>query len=64
LPVVEKVTVQASTADGTVVEVTGKNGLRWQLMITRGDPSAEKEHRVEGKGGVYVWKGSHRLVKS
>jgi hypothetical protein len=64
LPVVQRVTVQASSADGTVVEVRGKNGLHWQLMIARGDPSAEKEHRVEGNGGVYVWKGSYRLVKS
>jgi len=63
LPVVERVTIRASAADGAVVEISGKDGLRWQLMITRGDPSPEKEHRLEGKGGVYVWKGSHRLVK-
>ncbi len=64
LPVVERVTIQASAAEGTVVGISGKDGLHWQLMIARGDPSPEKEHRVEGKGGVYVWKGSHRLVKS
>jgi hypothetical protein len=64
LPVVQRVTVQASTSDGTVVEISGKKGLNWQLMIARGDPSVEKEHRVQGKGVLYVWKGSHALVKT
>jgi hypothetical protein len=63
LPLIERVNIQAAAAEGTVVEISGRDGLRWRLMIARGDPSPEKAHRVEGKGGVYEWKGSHRLVK-
>lgn len=60
-PTVQAVRVLASTDDGTVVAITGKNGLAWTLMITNRPADAHAEHRIEADSKTYTWTGNAAL---
>lgn len=60
-PTIQSVQVVASTEEGTVVKVAGKNGLAWTILISNCPDSATAEHRIEAGGEVYTWKGNAEL---
>ncbi|MBX3735823.1 MAG: heparinase II/III family protein [Candidatus Didemnitutus sp.] len=60
-PTVQSVRVVASTDEGTVVAITGKDGLAWTLMITNRAADAQAEHRIDADGQTYMWTGNAAL---
>jgi oligo-alginate lyase len=60
--VIAGVRVLASTSDGSVVEVTGANGLRWVVMINNGPASATAHHSVSAGGQAYQWTGNYSVT--
>ncbi|MDB4879075.1 MAG: Heparinase family protein [Gemmatimonadetes bacterium] len=54
-PRLQRVTVLASSAEGTVAEVTGEAGVRWVVMVASGAASATARHRV----GTHEWTGNY-----
>jgi hypothetical protein len=63
MPEITDVRVVASTDEGTVVEITGKNTLHWVLMVTNGRASASAAHAITANGTVYAWTGNAALRK-
>jgi hypothetical protein len=63
-PTIIGVRVLASDDEGTVVELTGRDGSRWHVMVTNrpSDPSAEHVMKVEGT--TYRWKGDVEVERS
>lgn len=60
-PMIESVKVIASTVEGTVVSIQGKNNLRWLFMTTNGDSSDTAQHIITQNGITYTWKGNFSL---
>ncbi|HET8654963.1 MAG TPA: alginate lyase family protein [Longimicrobiaceae bacterium] len=58
---IQAVRVLADDADASVVEVTGKGGLRWLLMVTNDPASASAHHRVTAGGRTYEWTGDYAV---
>jgi hypothetical protein len=52
------VRVLASTSEGTVVEISGADGLKRVVMTTNGPASATARHRVAAGGQTYEWTGN------
>lgn len=59
----EKVEVLDSGDDYTVVDISGKNNLRWILFIVNNDASADVTHKIFVEGKEYEWIGPINLVK-
>ena len=57
-PRLQGVRVLGENAEGTVVEVTGPDGLRWTLMTTNGGASASATHRVAAGETTHEWTGN------
>lgn len=47
---------------GTVLEVTGTDGLKWMVMVTHGAASSAAQHRVSGDGQVFAWTGNYSVA--
>jgi hypothetical protein len=60
---VESITVLASTDSGTIVEIGGKNSLRWVFMVSNGPASETSKHTVIANGVQYSWVGNYHLNK-
>jgi hypothetical protein len=60
---VQAVRVLASWPEGTVVEITGKDGFRWVFMAANGPGPASVEHQVRAGSEVYTWTGHAALRK-
>ncbi|AHG88730.1 Heparinase II/III family protein [Gemmatirosa kalamazoonensis] len=58
---IESVRVLGSSAEGSVVEVAGKNGLRWTVMVTNGPASATARHALTFGGQTYSWTGNYAV---
>jgi hypothetical protein len=43
------------------VEVTGKNGIRWTVMVTDGPASATARHALAFGGQTYAWTGNYAV---
>jgi hypothetical protein len=57
----QQVRVIATTADASVVEVTGANGLQWTIMVNDGPASATQHHTVTAGGQTYEWTGNYSV---
>jgi hypothetical protein len=55
------VRVIAATADASVIEVTGANGLQWTIMVNDGPASATQRHAVTAGGKTYEWTGNYAV---
>ena len=55
---IQSVRVLGSDAEGSVVEVTGREGLRWIVMVSNGAASAIARHRITFGGQTYEWTGN------
>lgn len=62
--IVSSVRVLAANDEGTVVEITGANGLKWTFAVTNGVASDTAQHRINAGGVNYEWKGNYSLVKN
>jgi hypothetical protein len=60
-PAIASVQVLASTAEGSVVRVEGKNGLAWTVMVTNGPASATARHAITAGGTTYTWVGNYEV---
>jgi hypothetical protein len=56
-PRIQMVKVLLSTAEATVVEVTGDAGLAWTVLVSNGPASAAARHRAGG----YEWVGDFEV---
>jgi hypothetical protein len=55
---IEGVRVVGASSEGTVVEVAGKNGLRWTVMVANGPASGTARRSVTFGGRTYSWTGN------
>ena len=60
-PSIQAVRTLADTDEGTVVEVTGKAGLSWTIMVANGPASTTTSHRVSASGRTFTWTGNYRV---
>jgi hypothetical protein len=60
--VIRNVRVLSSTAEASVVEILGDNGLRWVVMVNNGPASATAAHRVVTGGPTYEWTGNFSVT--
>jgi oligo-alginate lyase len=62
--VMANVRVLTATDEGTIVEITGTNSLKWTLCIANGAASETAQHRINAGGMNYEWKGNYSLIKN
>ena len=51
----------ASTAEGSVVEITGERDLRWIVLVANGPASTSARHRIAAEGRTYEWTGNYAV---
>jgi hypothetical protein len=56
-PVIQAVRVVDSSPAGSVIEVTGDQGLVWTVLASNGPASTTARHRV----GTYEWVGNFEV---
>ena len=60
--VIQRVRVVASTSEGSVIEVTGANGLAWTIMVNNGAASTTARHSVGADGRTFSWTGNYNIT--
>lgn len=60
---VESVRVIGTDDTGTVVEISGKNSMRWLFMVAHGPASDSASHTIRLGGTTYSWTGNFSLKK-
>jgi len=61
---IEKVEVIGHDDSGSVIEIFGKNGLMWTVMVNNGNPFTEDIHQVWFQDRKFEWQGNYKLVKT
>ena len=61
---VKEVSVLASTADATVIEINGTGSLHWLFAVANGEASNNAIHSVVVGGKTFSWKGNYYLWKN
>lgn len=61
---IESVSVLASTDEGTVVEIVGKDSVRMVFMVANGSASDTARHRISTNGCEYSWVGNYQFIKN
>ena len=61
-PVVVDVRVIGHTDEGSVVDVMGRDGPLWRVMVTNQSPDPEREHSLTFGDEVVSWTGTHRVI--
>jgi hypothetical protein len=56
---IEKVTILQSSADYTVVRVTGKEHINWLFIINNGTADEKKQHSLAVEGKTITWTGNY-----
>ena len=57
----QQVRVIATTADASVIQVSGADGLRWTIMVNDGAASTTQHHVVTVGGKTYEWTGNYAV---
>ncbi|BBM72367.1 alginate lyase family protein [Rhodothermus marinus] len=60
-PQVQAVRVVGHNAEGSVVEVIGKGGWKWTIMVTNGPADPEARHTVTFDGRTFSWTGNYAV---
>jgi hypothetical protein len=60
---IQSVGVLASTDEGSVVEVRGKDSLRWIFLVANGTASETATHAITAGGIEYRWTGNAALQR-
>ena len=58
-PNLNEVQVLADDNEGSVVEITGANGIKLTVMVSNGSSAAGAHHHVAVAGKAYDWTGSY-----
>jgi hypothetical protein len=61
--IVNSVSVLASTDEGTVVEIMGKNDLKWIFMVSNRPDATNASHTISVFGKTYTWTGNASMKK-
>ncbi len=61
-PLVTGIRVLASDAEGSVVELTGPRGLRWQVSVTHGAASRTAARTVRNAGSSFTFTGNVQVT--
>jgi hypothetical protein len=61
---IKDVKVLASTAEATVVDISGTGSLHWVFATINGDASTEASHSITVGGKTFSWKGNYYLWKN
>ena len=59
--IIQQVKVVGDTNEGIVVEVSGKNGLKWRVMVTNQPANADAKRSLMINGQTYHWTGNYRV---
>jgi hypothetical protein len=57
----QHVAVLADDAEGSVIDVTGENGIHWTIMVSNGPASSTARHHVVAGGRAYDWTGNYSV---
>jgi oligo-alginate lyase len=60
---IQDVKVLASTAEATIIDISGTGALHWVIAVVNGNASDEKEHSATAGGKTFSWKGNYQLWK-
>jgi hypothetical protein len=60
-PSIQSVRVLADSPEGTVVEVTGLNGVSWRVMVVNGPASSTAGHSLAADGRTFTWTGNFKV---
>lgn len=63
-PTVTGVRVVGSNDEGTIVELKGRDGFRWGIMVTNRPSDQGADHVMEVEGRTYRWKGDVEVERS
>lgn len=61
---IESVKVLGHNESGSVVEISGKNGLQWTVMVNNEKQSISARHKLMFNGKNYEWQGNFKLIKN
>lgn len=62
--VIEEINVLGTNDSATIIEIKGKGGLNWLLMINNRDSNESEKHSVDFNGKNYSWTGNYKLIKN
>jgi hypothetical protein len=57
-PIIESVNIIGHNSEATVLEISGKSDLKWQVMINNSDVSASKSNQVTFGEQEFFWQGN------
>jgi oligo-alginate lyase len=60
-PIFESVQIIGHNSKASVLEITIKNGFKWQVMVNNGDESTSKTNNVKFNEIEYIWTGNYKL---
>lgn len=60
-PSITDVTVVGHSAEASVIEISGQNGLHWRIMVANGPADAAASHSITLGEQVYTWTGTHHV---
>ena len=61
---IESVKVIGYNETGSVIDISGKNGLIWTAMVNNGKSSESAKHNLMIDGKSYQWQGNFKLIKN
>ena len=61
-PLITGINVLGHNANGTVLEVVGKNDIKWQVMVNNGPDAGTKQNQVVFDGTEYAWQGNYSFT--
>jgi len=60
-PIIDSVKVIGHNDVGSVVEILGKDGLKWRVMVTNGKASKSQPQKVAFQGEKIEWSGNFKV---
>ena len=60
-PELQTIDVMGHSDEATVLELGGKNNIKWVIMLNNGPADTQQQHQVEFNGTTYTWTGNYRV---
>lgn len=61
-PLIDDINVIGHNDEASVIEVNGKNGLKWQIMVTNQSADPGQTHKVNFGGRSFEWTGDFKIL--